>query len=263
MLTNNYFVDIFVYFLYNMYGDIMLEELISNPLFIITLVAIGLFLIGLVIAGTAHQNFYSLLTKLQKEENSTGSYTYEVIEYGIQHNNQKTQLFIAGEKIDDCYDYENDSIILKENVFYGTDIASLAIASHEFGHSMQRYNSNFWFFVCHIFQKLNSFFSGLAFPLIFIGLIVWIIPFELNIIGKVMIYVGLFAFLVSLLLKIFLIPLEFGASKNARKFLKNQIGIKGKELAKVRKLLNAAGMTYVASLFATPYRIYRYIFKGY
>ena len=76
-----------------------------------------------------------------------------------------------------------------------------------------------------------------------------------------MIYVGLVAFLVTFLLKIFLIPLEFNASKNARKFLKNQIGIKGKELSQVRKLLNSAGMTYVASLFATPYRIYQALFR--
>ena len=239
----------------------MLEELISNPLFIITLVAIGLFLIGLIIAGTAHQNFFALKEKLSKVETSNNLCAYQVLEYGIQHNNQNTKLFLAGEKVDDCYDYVNDAIILKEDIFYGTDVASLAIASHEFGHSMQRYNSSFWFFLCYIFQKLNSFFSGLCFPLIFIGLIVWIIPFELNIIGKVMIYVGLVAFLVTFLLKIFLIPLEFGASKNARKFLKNQIGVKGKELSQVRKLLNAAGMTYVASLFATPYRIYQTIFR--
>lgn len=241
----------------------MIDELISNPLFIIVSVAIGLFLIGLIIAGTAHRRFFDIKEKLDKVENSTGTCAFQMIDFGIKKHNQKTQLFIAGDKVEDCYEYVKDAIILKENVFYGTSVSAMAIASHEFGHSMQRYNNSIWFAICHFFQKLNSFFSGLCFPLILIGLIVWLIPFELNIIGKVMIYVGLFSFIVSFLLKLFLIPLEFGASKNARKFLKNDIGIKGKELGQVKKLLNAAGMTYVASLFATPYKIFRYIFKGY
>ncbi len=241
----------------------MLEDLISSPLFIITIVIIGLFLIGLIIAGTAHRRYYNLREKFSQIENSTGVETYQIIEYGIQKNEQKTGLYIAGEKVEDCYDYVNDRIVLKEDVFYGTSVASLAIACHEFGHSMQRYSNSFWFAMCYFFNKLNSFFSGLFFPLVLIGLIIWLIPFELNIIGEVMIYVGLFSFAVTLLTKLFLIPLEFGASKNGKKFLKKQIGIKGKELSQVKELLNAAGMTYVASLFATPYKVIRFIFKGY
>lgn len=241
----------------------MLEELVSSPLFIISCVVVGLFLVGLIIAGSAHSRFFKLMDKYSQIPNSTGLYTYEVIDYAIQQNKQKTKLYIAGEKVEDCYDPVNDSIILKENIFYGTSVASLAVASHEFGHSMQRYKNNVWFAICHLFQKLNSLFSGLFFPLVILGLIVWLIPFELNIIGKVMIYVGLFSFFVTLFLKIFLIPLEFGASRNAKKFLKKQIGIKGKELSQVKELLNAAGMTYVASLFATPYKVIRFIFKGY
>ena len=241
----------------------MLDELLANPLFIITVIIIGLFLIGLIIAGTAHKHYYNLKAKYDQIENTTGMPTFKVLEYGIRENKQKTKLYIAGDKVEDCYDYVNDNIILKEDIFYGTSVASLAVASHEFGHSMQRYNNSFWFAMCYFFNKLNSFFSGLFFPLVLIGLIIWLIPFELNIIGEVMIYAGLFSFAVTLLTKIFLIPLEFGASKNARKFLKKQIGIKGRELNQVRKLLNAAGMTYVASLFATPYKVIRYIVKGY
>ncbi len=241
----------------------MLEEIFASPLFFITIIIIALFLIGLIIAGTAHRKFFSIKEELEQVQSSTNSPAFKVLEYGIKTNKQKTQLYIAGEKTENCYEYVKDAIILKEDVFYGDDVASLAIASHEFGHSMQRYHNNFWFFICYIFSKLNALLSGLFFPLTILGLIIWLIPFELNIIGKVMIYVGLISFAVSLLLKIFLIPLEFGASKNAKKFLKNQIGIKGKELTQIKKLLHAAGMTYVASLFATPYRVIRFLFKGY
>lgn len=241
----------------------MIDDLISSPLFIVVSIVIGLFLIGLIIAGTAHRRFFRIKEKFDQVENSTGATASQIIDFAIRKHNQRTRLFIAGDKVEDCYDYVNDAIVLKEDVFHSTSVSSMAIAGHEYGHSMQRYNHSIWFAICQFFQKLNSFFTGLFFPLVLLGLIVWIIPFELNIIGKVMIYVGLFSFLICFLLKLFLIPLEFGASKNARKFLKNDIGIKGKELSQVKKLLNAAGMTYVASLFATPYRIVRYIFKGY
>lgn len=241
----------------------MFEGLIENPLFIISLIVIGVFLIGIIIASTAHRIFYQIRDELMTVENSTNAQTYEVLAYGIEKFKQKTKLFLAGDKVDDCYDYVNDRIILKPEIFYGTSVASLAIASHEFGHSMQRYNNNIWFAICYFMQKLNRFFSGLFLPLVILGAIVWVIPFELNIIGKVMIYVGLGALAITILMKLFLIPLEFGASRNAKKFLKKHVGIKGKELRDVKRLLRAAGFTYIASLFEGPYRVIRFIFKGY
>lgn len=239
----------------------MITSLLTNPLFILCFIAILVFIVGLIIASTAHKTFYRRLEKYRDVENSTGVQTFKILQYGIQKNKQKTRIMQYDGKQGDCYDYVQDVILLKEENFFGTNVTSLAIASHEYGHSMQRYQNSIWFPICLLFQKLNSFFSNLAFPLLFIGLIVWLIPFELNIIGKVMIYVALSAFTISLILKLILIPLEFGASRKARKFLKKDIGIKGKELAMIKKIQNAAGMTYVASLFATPYKIVYYLFR--
>lgn len=238
----------------------MFEDLVNDPLFIISLIVIGIFTVGIIIAATAHSIFYRTKERLMKVENSTNAYTYEVIAWGIKKFNQRTKIYLAGEKTEDCYDYANDRIILKDDIFYGTSVASLAIAGHEFGHSMQRYNNSILFAICCFLQKLNRFFSGLFLPLVILGTIIWIIPFELKVIGEIMIYVGLFALLVTILMKVFLIPLEFGASHNAKVFLKKHVGIRGKELREVKRLLRAAGFTYVASLFEGPYLFVRFLF---
>lgn len=238
----------------------MFEELIENPLFIISLVVIFVFLVGMIIAGSAHRIFYKIKDELMNVESSLNAQAYQVLAFGIDKFKQRTQLFLAGDKVEDCYDYVNDRIILKPEIFYGTSVGALAIASHEFGHSQQRYNNSIFFAICYFLQKLNRFFSGLFLPLVLLGTIVWIIPFELNIIGKVMIYVGLGALAITILMKLFLIPLEFGASRNGKKFLKKHVGIKRKELRQVKRLLRAAGFTYIASLFEGPYRVFRYIF---
>ncbi len=238
----------------------MFEELIENPLFIISLLVIVVFLIGMIIAGTAHRIFYKVKDELMNVESSLNAQAYQVLEFGIDKFKQRTKLYLAGEKVDDCYDYANDRIILKPEIFYGTSVASLAIACHEFGHSRQRYSNSIFFAICYFLQKLNRFFSGLFLPLVLLGIIIWVIPFELNIIGKIMIYVGLGALAITILMKLFLIPLEFGASRNGKMFLKKHVGIKGKELRQVKRLLRSAGFTYIASLFEGPYIVFRYIF---
>lgn len=238
----------------------MFEELLENPLFYVSIAIIIIFLVGMIIAGSAHRIFYKIKDELMGVESSLNAQAYQVIAFGIDKYKQRTKLYLAGGKVEDCYDYVNDRIILKPEIFYGTSIAALAIACHEYGHSQQRYNNSIFFAICYFLQKLNRFFSGLFLPLVILGTIVWIIPFELNVIGEVMIYVGLGALAITILMKLFLIPLEFGASRNGKKFLKKDVGIKGKELRQVKRLLRAAGFTYVASLFEGPYRICRFLF---
>ena len=240
----------------------MIEELLASPLFIIVCITIVVFIIGMIIASSAHRRFMELAEQYSDTSTSLGLNTAEFLYRSIEMLGQeKTKLAMAGEKVADCYDYINDTIILKEEHLQSYSITSLAIASHELGHSMQRHANSFWLLLGFIFQKLNKFFQGLFLPLILIGLVVWLIPFEFSMVGEVLIYVGLGALAVSVLLKIVLIPLEFNASKRAINFLKKHIPLDRQEIAVVKKLLNAAGNTYIASLFEKPYIIYRALFK--
>ena len=68
-------------------------------------------------------------------------------------------------------------------------------------------------------------------------------------IGKILILVALGSLVLSYILKIVNIPVEYNASKIAYNFLKQYHILDAGELKAAKKMLNVAASTYIASLF--------------
>jgi Zn-dependent membrane protease YugP len=148
----------------------------------------------------------------------------------------------------DHYDPRSKTVRLSPNVYKSNSIASVAIAAHEVGHVLQDHEG-------YAFLKLRNSMLPLA---IISGNLAWfviIIGFfasSLNII-----YVGLLMLGVIAVFQLVTLPLEYDASARASRLLVEE-GIVGYEdMPYVKKMLNAAALTYVAALATTLLQIAR------
>ncbi|MDR1364820.1 MAG: zinc metallopeptidase [Oscillospiraceae bacterium] len=144
----------------------------------------------------------------------------------------------------DHFDPTKNKISLSKSVYLENSITAVGVAAHEAGHAAQ-YASGYGFM--KIRQRLvpiTQICSGLSMPVLLIGLL---LPLQYNFVVNL----GIILFAVAVLFQFVTLPVEFDASRRAISSLKNSNRISEKEIYGVRKVLNAAALTYVASLFTS------------
>ena len=138
----------------------------------------------------------------------------------------------------DHYDPSKKVLRLSPEVLSNASAASVGIAAHEAGHAIQdavRYPP---LVLRSLAVPLASFGSNTAFILFFIGLVVQALSF-LALLGIV-----LFSCVVAF--QVITLPVEFNASSRARQQLSALGIVSGEQDYQVKKVLNAAALTYVA-----------------
>ncbi len=144
---------------------------------------------------------------------------------------------IAGQ-LTDHYDPRAGVLRLSEAVYDETSVASVAVASHEAGHAVQRAKG---YVPIRIREALV--------PVVQIGSNFWIIAiligFALQISGLVTVGLVLFAFVVAF--QIVTLPVEFDASSRALDSIQANYALQPTENNGAKTVLRAAAMTYVAA----------------
>ena len=124
---------------------------------------------------------------------------------------------------------------------YGsTSVAALGVAAHECGHAIQHKVGYFPLKMRAVSVPVANIGSKLSWPIILIGMII-------GQMGIARIGVLLFGFVV--LFQLITLPVEFDASHRALKILEEKRFLIGGEMKGATKVLKAATLTYVASLF--------------
>lgn len=142
----------------------------------------------------------------------------------------------------DHYDPTNKRLVLSEENYYGTSLAALGVAAHEAGHAIQ--------------HKVGYSMLELRMKLVPITMVASkMLPFV--ILGGLffrmteLIALGVVVYMILTLFQLVTLPVEFDASRRAKKELVN-LGIIGRdELVGVNKTLDAAALTYVAAFVAS------------
>lgn len=157
---------------------------------------------------------------------------------------------VQGE-LNDHYDPRKKVLKLSRDVSRGQSVASLAIAAHELGHAMQDKEGYLPLQFRSMLVPAVNIGSTLGWILIMVGLLI-------NLTGLA--WLGVFAFSGGAVFALATLPVEINASARAKKLL-NQSGlIQGeKEKEGVNKVLNAAALTYVASLFTAVMQLLYWI----
>lgn len=210
-----------------------------------------LYIVILIVPIIAQIRISSAYSKYKKCENTSKLSGFEVARKILDANGLEDIYVVeTSGNLTDHYDPSRKVIKLSKDIFHGTTIAAASVAAHECGHAIQDKDS-------YTFMRIRSFLvpvvnlvSSLSWFVIIIGLFTEM--FNIFVFG-----IGLIS--ITLLFQLVTLPVEFDASKRARVELAKLNLIGNDEDIGVKKMLDAAAMTYVASVLTSVLEIIRLV----
>ena len=143
--------------------------------------------------------------------------------------------------LSDHYDPRNRSVHLSSDVYRGRSVASTAVGAHEVGHAIQHAQA-------YAFFRFRS----ALFPAVQFASNIWMLfllgGFFLGVLGFVYLAVALYAIVV--LFQLVTLPVEFDASRRAKRQLADLGLVAANESQGVKSVLTAAAWTYVVGALA-------------
>lgn len=196
------------------------------------------------IVHSAYSKYSNVETRCQK----TGLQIVEDMQ--IKHNLNEISVYKIPGELTDHYNPKNKSIALSSLNYNTSTVAGIAVAAHEMGHAIQDKEGYFFLKIRSGMGKLTIVASNLSWIVIYLGFIIWYLPF---------IYVGIALFAITVIFDLITLPVELNASKRAAEYLRQTGDYSDQELKGVRKVLNAAAFTYIASTLAGALQLLRLI----
>jgi Zn-dependent membrane protease YugP len=152
--------------------------------------------------------------------------------------------------LSDHYDPRNRSVHLSPEVYRGRSVSSTAVGAHEVGHAIQH-------------QQAYGFFRfrSALFPAVSFASQIWVFfligGIFLNILGFIYVAVALYA--IAVLFQLVTLPVEFDASRRAKRQLTDLGLVASNESTGVGSVLKAAAWTYVAAALAAVAMLLYYL----
>lgn len=224
------------------------------------LIALGVLFIGVSLSTISVKlltNYYEKANKVEAECNLTA---FELLVFFITKLNLGIKVGKFSSYLDNSYNINKKVILLSNDVFDNKSVGALSVSMHELGHAIQHKNNGFVFkFYCFL-KILNKISSYLIVPI----LLFLVVSLFLEIKFLYLALIILFCFyLINLLTRIIIIPLEKNASKLAINLLKEYNIFNSNEISIAKKLLNLACFTYVGGFFNIYIKFFKKILKGF
>ena len=140
--------------------------------------------------------------------------------------------------LSDHYDPSSRTVRLSRDVLTGRSAAAVAGAAHECGHALQHAQGYRAMQARSALVPVVNLVNTLAMPLFLLGMFMSIIPVA---------WVGVGLFAVVTLFHLVTLPVEFDASARAIRIVEHSGIASAEEMVGVRKVLYAAGFTYLAA----------------
>lgn len=150
----------------------------------------------------------------------------------------------------DNYNPKDKVLSLSDSVYGSSSLAAIGVAAHECGHAIQHAQGYVPIQIRSWLVPVANLGSRLYFYIFIAGLI-FTLDFLVN--------AGIILFAFVVLFQLVTLPVEFNASNRAMRTLQNELILERDELPSARKTLNAAAMTYVASLTVSFTQLLRLI----
>src|SRR5262245_39730863 len=150
--------------------------------------------------------------------------------------------------LSDHYDPRSHSVHLSSDVFNGVSVASTSVGAHEVGHAIQHAQASTFFKVRSALFPAVQFASNIWVLLLFGGLLLGALQLA---------WLGVLLFAIVVLFQLVTLPVEFDASRRAKRQLQDLGLVASNEANGVQATLNAAAWTYVvAALIAVTQLLY-------
>ena len=160
-----------------------------------------------------------------------------------------------GGMLSDHYDPRSKTLRLSPEVYRTPSVAAAGVAAHEAGHALQDAKGYAPLALRSALVPAASFGSSLAPLIFFAGLMLEAFAgFGLSVA-----WAGVILFAAAVAFTLVTLPVEFDASKRAKRELKAQNIVMGDEGQGVSSVLNAAALTYVAAAVAAVGQLLYYV----
>lgn len=150
----------------------------------------------------------------------------------------------------DNYNPKTKVLSLSDSVYSSDSLAAIGVAAHECGHAIQHAQSYLPIQIRSWIVPIANIGSNIYFY-VFLAGIIFTLDFLVN--------AGIILFAFVVIFQLVTLPVEFNASNRAMKTLQGELILERDELPAARKTLNAAAMTYVASLTVSFTQLLRLI----
>ena len=140
---------------------------------------------------------------------------------------------------------------ISPDVYSTPSITAAGIAAHEMGHALQHSNGYFPLQIRSAIVPAAKFGSTLAPWLVIGGFLLRLTPLA---------WVGVVLFGLAVIFTLVTLPVEFDATKRAKKLLVGNGVLIGNEIEGANKVLDAAALTYVAAAVAAVGQLIYYVF---
>ncbi len=153
-------------------------------------------------------------------------------------------------KLTDHYDPTKGVVNLSQSTYGSASVGAVAVAAHEIGHVMQKKQGYFPYKLRKVLVPITNIGSRLAMPVIILGILLDLLLLADQGLsyGQWIMYAGIGLYGLSTLFALVTLPVEYNASRRARQMLADDGILAPEEIKGARKVLNAAALTYVASL---------------
>lgn len=215
-----------------------------DPTYILVLIGFGITLLAQIFVSSSYK-------KYKKIETKSGLQGFEVARRILDMNGlHNVDIVETQGELTDHYDPTRKVVRLSTDIYHGKTIASSSVAAHECGHAVQDKEGYFFLRLRASLVPVVNISTKVGMIAIMIGLIFGALKLA---------WLGIFLELGILLFQLITLPVEFDASKRAAEYLKKEALIEAKEQSGSKKMLNAAAMTYVASVVSALLEILRLV----
>lgn len=202
---------------------------------------------GVILGIVAQSKVYSTFNTYNKVETKFGMPAKDVARYMLDGGGcTDTNITSIKGELTDNYNPKTNTVSLSETVYNQTSIAAVGVAAHEIGHVFQHKQKYAPIRLRNSLVPVINFSSMFVWPLIIIGLILEVAYYSTF--SSVLIYIGIGIYGLNTLFCLITLPVELNASKRAYNMLLHTGKMDEEEAKKVKKVLNAAALTYLAAL---------------
>jgi len=220
-----------------------------NPLYL--LFALPALLLGLY-AQSRVRSAFEKYSRVRSARGVTGAQAARRIldENGLQ--------FVTVERVDgflsDHYDPRSKTLRLSSSVYDTPSLAAVGVAAHESGHALQDQQH-------YVPLNLRSAMVPAVQIGSWLGPIVFMIGFFMsNMVGPSIAWLGVALFGATALFALVTLPVEFDASKRAKRLLVSEGILNPQEMQGVNQVLDAAALTYVAAALQAIMTLLYYVY---
>lgn len=222
-------------------------------------IAMGIILLpGIIMGIWAQSKVYSTFNKYNREDTKSGKSAKEVARLMLDGGGcQNTKIQKIKGELTDNFNPQTNTVSLSESVHDNITISAIGVTAHEVGHVFQHKQGYAPIKVRSALVPMINISGFFVWPLIFIGILM---ELSYNVFAAdIFIYLGIGLYALNTLFCLVTLPVELNASKRAYNMLIATNEMSVEEAKKVKKVLNAAALTYVAALVTSILSLLRLV----